>query len=148
MNDIVIYADNETKFVAMSLIDEIHCHLPTIEVKSIDSITELEKDLRFTVPTNRTPLYILLADTQERLSRFRDLQDFLIDRTLLLLLPDNRDRSVWLGHQLHPRMLFFLDDPVEDICGIISQIINKRNSQKLWQGGGGYGTRAINSGRN
>ena len=64
-------------------------------------------------------LYVLLADTPERLKRFGDFEKELRDRWFLLVLPDDHRVTITQGHELRPRYVTTVGGGFDDVVAVL-----------------------------
>jgi len=69
-------------------------------------------------------IYIILADSYERLIELNGLADFMDNKRLILVLPDDTKATMSITHQLYPRYFTFVNDTYADLCDVIIKMSN------------------------
>ena len=97
------------------------------------SIPELQWRLRRPRPYGELDVFILIADTDDRLRRLVALTDYLEGKSLILVLPKNERDSRSKGFQLWPRYLTSMDNGFEDLCAVLNKFVEKNapNSEAI-----------------
>ena len=68
-------------------------------------------------------IYILLADTRERLEKLMDLGKLLDGKRLVLIVPGNDKKLLSMGHRLLPRYLSAETENFEELVLVLEKMI-------------------------
>jgi hypothetical protein len=66
---------------------------------------------------------VLYATNRRELSKILAIQNLLFDIHIILILPDNTDETVSIGHKLHPRFLSYVDSDFKDVTAVLKKMI-------------------------
>ncbi len=69
---------------------------------------------------------VLYATNRRELSKILAIQNLLFDIHIVLILPDNTDETVSIGHKLHPRFLSYVDSDFKDVTAVLKKMIGGR----------------------
>lgn len=64
-------------------------------------------------------IYVLLADSKDRLKQLTSLLDLLEGKRILLILPDDSDLTTAAAHHFFPRYFTYVNDTYDDLCAVI-----------------------------
>ncbi len=100
----------------------IEMNVPKKNIEVCRSIEELSQSLRH--PALESPIVALLAADREELSQFFPMADLLLDRRLLLILPDNDSQTLSRGHTFRPRFIAFKNGDYGDVSVVLGKMLN------------------------
>ena len=72
-------------------------------------------------PLSEPVVFVLQVSTHKELTDLLLLQDSLLDRRLLLVLPDSEPDTVSQAHRLRPRLITYGDSDYLDISAVLSK---------------------------
>ncbi len=70
-----------------------------------------------------TDIFILLADTRYRLAEFVSLMEFLSDKRLILVIPDDSKTTLTAAHKLFPRYFTVMNETYDDLGDVVNKMI-------------------------
>jgi len=71
-------------------------------------------------------IYVLLADSKNRLKELTSLIDLLEGKRIILILPDDSKVSLFMAHQFFPRFFTYINDTYDDLCAVLIKMINQK----------------------
>lgn len=71
-------------------------------------------------------VFILLADSFDRLNKLITLSDLLEDRRVILILPDDSKASLSRAALFFPRFFTPVSNTYEDVCSVLSKMIDRQ----------------------
>ena len=74
-------------------------------------------------------IFVLLAETRQRLEEFISLADLLEDNRLVLVVPDNAPETLSRAQLLFPRFFTSVSERYDDLCSVVKQMIQKNSHQ-------------------
>ena len=90
----------------------------------------LIKVTRKPIPFKDLQVFVLLADTMERLEKFHLVAEYLEDKKLLLIISDN-DRSTFCScFRLWPRFVTQTSQSFADICDVVEKMIENHHRNR------------------
>jgi hypothetical protein len=92
------------------------------------NVPDLQFRLQQPIPYEDLEIYLLFADSKEGLLEFFQLEEWLKDKRLILILPDGQKNTVSMAHRLRPRFICCVKDDYEDLCAVIGKMILKTHS--------------------
>ena len=96
---------------------EIPCRVAT-------NTTALRENLNNAVRYGELHIYVVLADTRERLDELFQLYSFMDDRKIVLILPDNQRSTYAAGFRLYPRFVTLISENFEDVCEVLEKMMD------------------------
>lgn len=84
------------------------------------SLNDLTTQLR--QPKDEQTVIVLFAATREELVDILLIRDYLLDRKLIIILPDKEQDTIAKGYSLHPRFLTFADSDFGDTVAVINKM--------------------------
>ncbi|MCF6249380.1 MAG: hypothetical protein L3J69_18800 [Desulfobacula sp.] len=70
-------------------------------------------------------LFILLADTKDRLKELTSLVDLLEEKRLILILPDTSKGITAKAHLFFPRFFTTMSNSYDDLCSVLRKMIEQ-----------------------
>ena len=122
--DLYLYADDRKK-TGKRLRDSIEVAIPWQRPKIFRSIEIFKDRLRYTRP-NRV-IAVLLANSRKDLLDFISIDNLLSDVRIILIVPDQNQETIALGHSLFPRYLSFADSDFTDVTAVLRKMIEAAN---------------------
>jgi hypothetical protein len=96
----------------------------TVEVSIVQTFNAFKARLK-QVSIYDKEIFILLADSKDRLSQLSLLIDLMEDKRILLILPDDSSPVVSMAHQFFPRFFTYVNDTYDDLCAVLTKMINQ-----------------------
>jgi hypothetical protein len=96
----------------------------TVEVSIVQTFNAFKARLK-QVSIYDKEIFILLADSKDRLSQLSRLIDLMEDKRILLILPDDSSPVVSMAHQFFPRFFTYVNDTYDDLCAVLTKMINQ-----------------------
>ncbi|NNG01810.1 MAG: hypothetical protein HKM93_20660 [Desulfobacteraceae bacterium] len=73
-------------------------------------------------------ILILVPPDKKELSRLAMMRAPLLDKKIILILPDNREETISTAHRLHPRYISDADGDFSDTIAVLSKMIGNAGS--------------------
>ena len=70
-------------------------------------------------------IFILLADSRNRLKELISLIDLLNDRRIILILSDDSKATTHIAHQFFPRYFTYINDTYDDLCAVLKKMTHQ-----------------------
>lgn len=74
-------------------------------------------------------LVVLLAATQTDLGELLRLSQLLFDFRIILVLPDQAQETLTLGHLIYPRFITYIDSDFQDLAAVLNKLDHRRSDQ-------------------
>ena len=81
-------------------------------------------------PGRDQEVYVLLAESPNRLQELFSLIDLLDRRRIVLVLPDDTEATVSMAHRFYPRFFTYITTAYDDLCAVLYKMINKKTPIK------------------
>ena len=94
-----------------------------IKLMSFVNLSKMGSQLKLSVKSG--DIVIFLAATDCEIDRLLDMQEFLEDVRLILILPDSSAETVAKGHLLRPRFLTCANHDMAEISSVLEKMIQK-----------------------
>lgn len=108
----------------MRLLKTIEGNVPRRKLEVYGNIEGLSTRLRAPQVSAVVGILLALTETDEELLRIVGISSLLSDVRLILILPDRDDRTVAIGHMLHPRFLSYADADFQDVAAVLVKMIS------------------------
>jgi hypothetical protein len=119
--NIILYADQNST-CGERLLNMINALVLQDQIESHPSIDSLEKRLHRFIKEPAV-LIIQISGLQE-LGQLLALRKLLIDRKLILILPDEAPETLTSGHTLRPRFLTSVDSDFKDVSAVLERMVS------------------------
>lgn len=96
-----------------------------LDLEFNDSIGSFYKRLCKPNRSLEKEIYVMLADTRERLKKLMGLANLLDRRRLLLILPGNEKKLLSMGHRLKPRYVSTETESFEELVSVLEKMIGQ-----------------------
>jgi hypothetical protein len=96
----------------------------SVEVSTVQTFNAFKDRLK-QISIYDKEIFILLADSTDRLKQLSLLIDLMEDKRILLILPDDSPIVVSMAHQFFPRFFTYVNDTYEDLCAVLTKMINQ-----------------------
>jgi hypothetical protein len=116
----IIYYSAEDEPSGEQLQRVIEMNFPKRNVEVCRSLTMLSQQLE--QPSPELLIVVLLAADREELSGLMRLQELLLDRRVILVLPDNEPDTASWGHRLRPRFITYRSSDYNDVSVVLGRM--------------------------
>jgi len=96
---------------------------PKIEQEFYDSGDNFQKRLGLPNFTGKKEIYVVLAESLERLGELLALRKLLEDRRLVLILPENHKTIISMGQRLLPRYVCSEPENHDEVVSVLEKMI-------------------------
>ena len=127
MISFVFYIHHDSGKDGQLLAQAVQKRFPKVSSQVCRDLPSLAKSLKAFVRYTDLHVYVLLAETPERLEQLQGLIDDLEDKKILLVLPDNQRSSYVSGLRLRPRFITQRSKSYEDICDVLEKMIENHS---------------------
>lgn len=117
----------EASNVADRLKNLLEIHIPEADIENLLSIQRLSQRLRQL--NDDLDIAILMATTQIELMDIFSIRHLLRELRIILLIPDQNEKTVALAHRLRPRLLMHIDDDLSIIPTVLAKMLKAK-----WKG--------------
>ncbi len=119
MNIILYAAENSPQVEQLQQV--IALHLPKDGIEACQTVESLS--LRIRQPLPNPVIFILLISSSKELSEILNLRSMLLDRRVILILPNDSTETLAMGHALRPRFLTYADEGFVDVSTVLGRMI-------------------------
>ena len=123
MHQLVLFIHKQSGPVGIRLQEMIRLHFSNIPQELCPGLSMLRERLMYPESNEQPVIYILLADSRNRLNQLHDLHGHLKGRRLILILPDSHMATRSIGLRLLPRFLSYANDNFYDLIAVIGKMI-------------------------
>jgi hypothetical protein len=85
------------------------------------TIDRLSQSLQ--MPEDKQVIAVLLPHNRDELLKICSIRYLLHDLRLILVLPDEEDETISIGHWLRPRFLSYIDSNLEDVIDVLTKML-------------------------
>jgi len=117
----IIYYSAESEPSRERLQRVIEMNFPRNHIEACRSIEELSQRLEQPIP--ELLIVVLLAASREELSGIIMLRELLLDRRIILVLPDDEPETTSQGHKLRPRFITYRNSDYGDVSVVLGRMI-------------------------
>jgi hypothetical protein len=108
----------------------IRLHFPNIPREQCAGLGRLRERLKHPESNEKPVIYVLFADTKDRLNQLLGLYEYLEGRRLILILPDNHQTTRSGGLRLLPRFITYANDSFDDLIAVIEKMIGASSEKQ------------------
>jgi hypothetical protein len=90
-------------------------------IESYLTIESLEERLH--QPINEPVVFVLQVSRMQELMQLLELRDCLIDRKMILILPDEDRDTISMGHALRPRFITYIESDFIDVSAVLGKMV-------------------------
>lgn len=101
----------------------IEMHLPKDQIMVCHSLGELYD--RLGQPTGEGVIVVLLVSSTQELSEILLLQEMLLGRRVILILPDRTKETTTRGHRLRPRFITYTRSDYLDVSVVLGRMLQR-----------------------
>lgn len=103
--------------------------------ETFNSVVHLSRRLCLPHVRRGETIGVLFAADRQDLANLLSIQDLLDDVRIILVLPDDKKKTVSAGHRLRPRYISYADGNFEDIAAVLNKmmkrsLMNKESKQQ------------------
>ncbi len=96
------------------------------EIKLLQTFNSFKTKLK-QFPNYEDEVFILFADSNNRLIELTSLIDLLENKRIVLIIPDDSEETVSIALQFFPRYFTFISDTYHDLCDVLNKMIDNEN---------------------
>jgi len=90
-------------------------------LKTYQAIESLSRTLQ--IPEDEPAIAVLIAHDRHELFKICSIRYLLRDLRLILILPDEQDETISIGHLLRPRFLTYIDSNLEAVVDVLTKML-------------------------
>ena len=122
---ILIFCSKDNDFKVTNLISSIETRLLSDKLEFCTDIPALR--IKMTQLGQRPNVVVLFASSTEELNRLIKMKELFFDIPVIVVIPNDNQENISLGHKLHPRFLSTINGSLEAIPYILLKM--KKNRQ-------------------
>ena len=130
MHQLVLFSHHQSGPQGDRLQEMIRLHFPNIPQEQCTALDMLRERLNHPESNEKAVIYILFADTKDRLNELQQLYEYFEGRRLILILPDNHRTTRSIGLRLLPRFITYSNDSFNDLIAVIGKMIGVSSKQE------------------
>lgn len=123
---LIWYIDQDSGYEGQRLREAVCPFFTPIPQVSCADLKTLLIRVRRPVRYGDLNIYVLLADTVDRLTRLAAYGDVFEDRKVVLILPDNQKGTYALGFQMYPRFVTLMPGGYDDLCAVVAEMVHPK----------------------
>jgi hypothetical protein len=102
----------------------IEAHISGEEIEVYRSVEKLSQRLR--QPFDDLAVAVLVAATHEELMNIFSIRHLLRDLRIILIIPDQKEETIALAHQLRPRLLNYIKGDLSTITTVLDKMLEPK----------------------
>ena len=118
-----IHQDASTKGEPLKEI--INQHFKKTPIQSFNTVKAFKARLK-QVPLYDKEIYVLLADSKNRLKQLTSLIGLLEGKRIILILPDDSKAILSMALQFFPRFFTYINDTYDDLCAVLNKMTTSK----------------------
>ncbi len=123
--NIVLFIHQTSSKKGISLKNTLDTNFPKTKLQILNTYEELKKELKKCNDFSEKKIYILLADSSDRLNQLASMITFMEDKHIILILPDESNKTLSKASQFFPRFFTPLNETYHDLLSVLNNIINQ-----------------------
>ena len=110
--------------VADQVKESVEAGIPEEKLEVYHSIDRLYQ--RFREPLDDLGVAVLMAANHEELKNISSIQHLLRGLRIILVIPDQKEETVALAHQLRPRFLTYINGDLSTITAVVARMFKAK----------------------
>ena len=102
----------------------VEARIPGEKLEVYHSIDKLSQ--RFKQPFDDLGVAVLMAANHEELMNIFSIRDLLRSLRIILVTPDQKEETVFLAHQLRPRLLTYINGDLSSITTVLARMLESQ----------------------
>ncbi len=124
----VILLDTVSDLIHKNLLKKVREVVPPTQ---LEEFHDFETLMQFLVRLlDEDQIMVLRVSSPEDFINYRRTREFMRDVQILLVMPDHQEKSLSLGHLLHPRFMTFEDGDFNDLASVLEKMLNNKDKNK------------------
>ena len=127
--NVVLYASGKNVAVSQRLQKVTESKVSLKHLETIQTFEDLSKRVR-RLP-RKIDIAVLLAQSNDQLSEFLPLKEFLEDVRIILILPDWKQETITKGHLLCPRYIDDVDGDFSNVGAVLEKMFGYMKDNQI-----------------
>lgn len=124
----VFLLDTASDIIHKNLLKKVREVVPPTQ---LEEFHDFETLMQFLVSSlDEKQIMVLRVSSPEDFVDYRRTRELIRDVQILLVMPDHKEKSLSLGHLLHPRFMTFEDGDFNDLASVLEKMLQNRDK---WQ---------------
>ena len=123
---LIVYADTQSESEGQRLLQALLGVSGNYESELSTDFDSLKRRLKQVHHYRDLHVYVLLADSRDRLERLHSLGNLLEDRKIVLILPDDTRSTYAKGFQMYPRFVTLMPGGYEELCAVMTEMLRSK----------------------
>ncbi len=119
--NIILFIHHDCRTKGEILIDIMAQNCENVGIKAFQTINSFKERLKQISNYNKE-VFILLADSENRLDELTTLIDLMENKRIIIILPENTNPIVSKVHQFFPRYFTTISESYTDLCSVITKM--------------------------
>ena len=98
------------------------------EIQIFKTMAALKANLKQVSKYSDKEIFILLADSEKRLTQLIPMIDVFEGRRLILILPNNSQATTSKAHKFFPRYFTYVSNNYDDLCSVLNKMMNPKTN--------------------
>ncbi len=124
----IIFIHNESSVAGIPLTQAIYNEFNSMELQFIRSVDALKVKSIQTLRDSEN-IFVLFVDSIQRFENLIPLAPFFDGKCLLLIIPDESERSLSYAHKFYPRFFTDINNGYEALCEVLHKMVKKQQSR-------------------
>ncbi|MCF8109487.1 MAG: hypothetical protein K9J81_10890 [Desulfohalobiaceae bacterium] len=125
----VLYVHRDSGAEGQALEQAVQTRFASVQREVCPDLESLGAALKKPVAYGDLTLYVLLADTSERLEELEQLIEYLEDKKILIVMPDMEKSSFVATFRMRPRYITQRSKTFADICDVLEKLMANHNRE-------------------
>lgn len=79
---------------------------------------------------DKPQIAVLVAPTRKELLDLHSIRHQFSDLRIILILPDQEEETIAMGHRIYPRLLSYVDSDFKDVAAVLGKMMKLNHSTK------------------
>ncbi len=125
---VILYANESNALASKHLQNVVETCIPSNCLEVFGSSRDFAQRL-YQIP-RKIDVAVLFAQNNDQLFELITLKDFLMDISIILILPDREHVTVKRGHTLFPKFTSYIDSNATDVASVLNKMSSSLNANK------------------
>lgn len=126
---LILFAHENSYEKGARLQASIHQTVSHNPYELIQTFNALKSRLKRFSDYQEKEIFILLAETRQRLNELISLIDLLLDKKVILVLPEDTEDCIHQAHAFFPRYFTFMNSSYSDLNDVLLKMIQNHQKQ-------------------
>ena len=134
--NLILFVHQDSSHKGMIFKNRIEQNFKGLEIETFQTFNGFKDRLKEVCLYDKE-IFVLLADSKNRLKELTWLIDLLDSKRIILILPDNSEATTSAAHKFFPRYFTYINDTYDDLCAVLTKMTKQKEINMTLNNNGG-----------